>query len=55
MIRKLQFFKEGGSEKHLRDIRRMSESLGPDWPRESLTKLIRKYGLEAEWDRVEKS
>ncbi|NIP95986.1 MAG: nucleotidyltransferase family protein [Akkermansiaceae bacterium] len=55
MIRKLQFFKEGGSEKHLRDIRRMIESLGPDWPRETLTKLISKYGLEAEWDRAQEA
>lgn len=53
IVRKLQFFQEGGSEKHLRDIGRMVECLGPEWSRETLLALIDKYGLGAEWGRVE--
>ncbi|MEM7383761.1 MAG: hypothetical protein AAF514_02355 [Verrucomicrobiota bacterium] len=54
VVRKLQFFREGGSEKHLRDIGRMLESLGDLWPRETLLDLIRKHGLQAEWNKVQR-
>jgi hypothetical protein len=29
-LRKLQYFRDGGSEKHLRDVRAMLRQLGPD-------------------------
>ena len=50
MIRKLQFFKEGGSRKHLRDINRMVVSLGPAWDRRDLQEMIRKYDLGSGWE-----
>ena len=53
IIRKLQFFSEGGSHKHLRDINRMLESLGQDWPRDTLQDLVKKHGLEAEWHKAQ--
>ena len=52
MVRKLQFFREGGSQKHLRDISRMLASLGEDWSRDDLLPLIRDSRLEAEWKQV---
>jgi hypothetical protein len=50
MIRKLQFFKEGGSGKHLRDINRMVASLGATWNRVDFEKMIHQYDLGKEWD-----
>ena len=52
IIRKLQFYREGGSPKHLRDIGRMLISLGEDWPRETLLEMIRQHGLQAPWAEV---
>jgi hypothetical protein len=52
IARKLQFFREGGSEKHLRDISRMLDCLGEDWPRATLDRIIRDNGLSAEWAKV---
>lgn len=49
IIRKLQFFKEGGSSKHLRDINRMIASLGAEWNRGDLEAMINKYSLGNEW------
>jgi hypothetical protein len=49
IIRKLQFFREGGSQKHLRDISRMLDGLGEDWPRETLLELVDRHGLDSEW------
>jgi len=53
IVRKLQFFREGGSEKHLRDIRRMLDSLGEDWPRATLEEIIAEHGLSAEWAKIQ--
>jgi hypothetical protein len=47
--RMLQFFKEGGSGKHLRDINRMVVSLGAAWDRGDLEEMIYKYSLGSEW------
>lgn len=52
IIRKLQFHREGGSPKHLRDIRRMLLGLGDDWNRETLARMIGEQGLSAEWQQV---
>lgn len=49
IVRKLQFYREGGSEKHLRDIHRMMAGLGPDLDRTTLTTHIDKHGLQSEW------
>ena len=55
MIRKLQFYREGGSDKHLRDISRMLAGLGDDWPRETIHDLLGQYGLRKEWEMVQAS
>ena len=55
IIRKLQFYREGGSDKHLRDIRRMLAGLGNDWPRETMLELVGKHGLDAEWEKARAS
>lgn len=52
IIRKLQFFREGGSGKHLRDISRMLIGLGDEWSRESLLGMVREQRLESEWEKV---
>ena len=52
IIRKLQFFKEGGSQKHLRDISRMLLAMGNQFDRESLDQMIREHGLSPEWQQV---
>jgi len=49
ILRKLQFYREGQSRKHLRDIHRMLVSLGDEWDRAGLEPLIEKYGLASEW------
>ena len=51
IVRKLQFFREGGSPKHLRDISRMLIGLGDDWSRETLMAMIA-HRLETEWQQM---
>jgi hypothetical protein len=52
IVRKLQFFREGGSQKHLRDISRMLTSLGDEWSQEDLVSFIREYHLNEQWKQV---
>ncbi len=52
ILRKLQFFKEGGSEKHLRDVSRMLAATGETWEAGVLDTLLAEYHLEPEWQRV---
>jgi len=49
IIRKLEYFREGGSEKHLRDIRGMLAVSGGQLDRTALGQWIARRGLEAEW------
>ncbi|MDB6139936.1 MAG: hypothetical protein JWO94_3008 [Verrucomicrobiaceae bacterium] len=49
ILRKLQFYREGGSPKHLRDISRMISSLGNEWDRQPLLSLIQEDHLEVPW------
>ncbi len=49
IVRKLQFFREGGSPKHLRDIGRMLIGLGDEWNRGELIGMIQKHRLQEEW------
>jgi len=51
IVNKLLFFKEGGSEKHLEDIRAMLEST-PDIDRKALAEWIQEVRVEPEWERV---
>jgi hypothetical protein len=52
IVRKLQFYREGKSPKHLRDIERMLCGLGGDWNRDTLLKMIDEQSLTAEWRQV---
>ncbi len=49
IIRKLEFYREGGSPKHLRDILGIVNAMGPDWNREPLHGLVEARGLDPEW------
>jgi len=52
IVRKLEFFREGGSDKHLRDIRSMLAVSSDQINREELGEWIRRRELEAEWKKV---
>ena len=49
IIRKLQFYREGQSPKHLRDIHRMRQGLGEGWDRRELDAFVHQFALEEEW------
>ena len=52
IVRKLEYFREGRSEKHLRDIRAMLAVSGEQLDRVTLNEWIQRLGLESEWRRV---
>ena len=52
IVRKLQFFREGRSGKHLRDIQRRLIGLGKDWDRTELVQLIAEHALTSEWQEA---
>ncbi len=52
IVRKLEYFREGGSEKHLRDIRAMLIVSGEIIDHAVLVELIQQRGLASEWQRV---
>jgi hypothetical protein len=52
IIRKLEFFREGGSDKHLRDIRTMLAVSGDQINRQELEEWIRARKLETEWTKA---
>lgn len=52
ILRKLQFFREGGSGKHLRDISRMLIGLGDEWNRQPLMGMIQEQRLQSEWEKM---
>ena len=51
IIHKLGFWKEGGSEKHLHDIRGMLEVSGPHIDQRIITTRAAAYGLTDYWQR----
>ena len=53
IIRKLEFYHEGGAEKHVRDIRAMLSISGELIDRVALEEWIRARGVEAEWKKVQ--
>ncbi len=55
ILRKLQYYREGKSRKHLRDIHRMLVSLGENWDRYGLESLIAQHGLASEWTEARDS
>jgi hypothetical protein len=52
IVRKLEYFREGHSEKHLRDIRAMLAVSGEQLDRATLNEWIQRQGLESEWRQV---
>lgn len=52
IIRKLEYFREGGSEKHLEDIAKMLAQLGDDVDSDFLESEVEKRSLGKAWKRV---
>jgi hypothetical protein len=52
IVRKLEYFREGHSEKHLRDIRAMLAVSGEQLDLSALTEWIQRQSLESEWRQV---
>jgi hypothetical protein len=52
IVRKLEFYREGGSDKHLRDIRAMLAVSGDTMDRAALHEWIVRQGVESEWKLV---
>jgi hypothetical protein len=52
IIRKLEYYREGGSEKYLRDIRSMLAVSGDQMDMAALKEWLQRRGLEAQWEVV---
>jgi hypothetical protein len=52
ILRKLEYYREGQAEKHLRDIRTMLAVSGEQMDRGVLEEWIQRRGLETEWQLV---
>ncbi|MFP4164994.1 MAG: hypothetical protein ACLFVE_13520 [Chitinispirillaceae bacterium] len=52
IIRKLQFFREGGSQKHLMDVRKMIAMPDLNLDEEVMMDWIEKLELRNEWNRI---
>lgn len=52
IVRKLEFLREGGSDKHVRDIRSILKVSGEQIDRAALDEWIQLRGVEAEWRKV---
>src|SRR5207237_4278574 len=52
IVRKLEYFREGGSEKHIRDIRSMLAVSADQLDRVALDEWIGRRGLGLEWNQV---
>ncbi len=52
ILRKLEFYREGGSEKHLRDIRAMLDNSADILQRDELEERIAALGLEEAWKKA---
>jgi hypothetical protein len=52
IVRKLEYWREGGSEKHVRDIRSMLAVSGDRIDRAELDRWIWRRGLDSEWRKV---
>ena len=52
IVRKLEYYREGGSEKHLRDIRAMLRVSGEDIRIDEIERWVRSLGLSRQWEAV---
>jgi hypothetical protein len=53
IVRKLEFLRGGGTDKHLRDIRTMLPVSGDTIGRPALMEWVVRQGVEAQWKRVQ--
>jgi hypothetical protein len=53
IVRKLEYYREGGSEKHLRDIRSMLDTSPDEIHRAELEQQIVERGLQEAWRLVQ--
>ena len=53
IVRKLEYFREGGSDKHLRDIRGILNVSGEQINRAELDEWVRRQGVQEEWKKVQ--
>ena len=52
IVRKLEYFREGGSEKHLRDIRAILAVSGELIDHQALAEWIRRQGVWDQWEQI---
>ena len=53
IVRKLEYYREGGSEKHIRDIRSMLAVSGDQIDRSELNEWIQRQGVQEQWQKVQ--
>jgi hypothetical protein len=53
IVRKLEFYREGGSEKHIRDIRSMLAVSGDQIDKSELYEWIQRRGLKEQWQKIQ--
>lgn len=53
IVRKLEYFREGGLDKHLRDIRGMLNISGDQINQADLQEWIQRRGVKEEWKRLQ--
>lgn len=53
IVRKLEFYREGGTDKHLRDIRTMLMVSGNTIDRSALLEWVVRQGVEAQWKLIQ--
>jgi hypothetical protein len=54
ILRKLEYYREGKSEKHLKDIASMMELSSSQVDLEELQNKIKEYSLEKQWKKAQK-
>ncbi len=53
IVRKLEFYREGGSEKHVRDIRSMLAVSGDQIDKSELYEWIQRRGVQEQWQKIQ--
>jgi hypothetical protein len=53
IVRKLEFYREGRSEKHLRDIRSILAGSGGQLNQTEISEWVRRPGLESQWKEAQ--
>jgi hypothetical protein len=53
IVRKLEFYREGGSEKHVRDIRSMLAVSGDQIDNSEINEWIQRRGVQEQWQKIQ--